>query len=151
MMSMPQLSGSLSSTEREVRAAAAEQLREHLAEVDPDLREGFGEELLRRVVDLRDHVQQLLARIGQVVVLRFEKTITLLEFIVLLDGVEVDRAHVVELAGELGDDRVELGGIDVGRWLGRRALPVRRVASPLASSAGRPRRLSCTRSVFWKA
>ena len=55
-------------------------------------------------IDLRDDIQQFTPRIGQIGVLRFQKTIALLEFIVFLDGVEIHRTHVVELAGKIGDE-----------------------------------------------
>ena len=137
MMSMPQLSGSLSSRSDKIRAAAAEELREHLAEVDPHLRERVREELLRRAVDLRDDVQQLFARGGEIVVLRFEKTVALLEFVVFVDGVEIDRAHVVELTGQLGDDRFELRAIDVGRGSARSVASGSAIGSAVGVILGR--------------
>ena len=91
--------------QHEVGFAAAEELGEHLAEVDPDLLEGLREKLLGRLIDLRDDVEQFAARVRQVGVLRFEEGVTLLEFVVFLDGVEIHRAHRVELARQLGDDR----------------------------------------------
>ena len=46
MISIPQLSASFSSIKRQIGAAAAEKLGKHLAEVDPHLRECFGEKFL---------------------------------------------------------------------------------------------------------
>ena len=92
---------------------------------------------------------------GEVVVLLFEETVALLEFVVLLDGVEIDRPHVVELAGQIGDDRFELGCIDFsgGRRRSSRASasePRPEASSSASSTRGVTARFNCTRSVFWK-
>ena len=113
MMSMPLFERVVFIEQREVGATAAEEFGEHLAEVDSHLREGFREKLLRRLVDPRDHVEQFAARVGQVGVLRFEESVALLEFVVFVDGVEIHRAHRVELAGEFGDDRAHLRLVDL--------------------------------------
>ena len=144
--------------QRKIRAPAAEQLRKHLAEVHPHLRERLGEELLRRLVDSRDHVEQLLARGGEIVVLRLEKTMTLLELVVFLHGIEIHRPHVVELARELADHRFELRGIDfcsrgrcprlVWRVASYRAAGDSVPGSTVSSPAGVLRRFNCARSVF---
>ena len=115
MMSMPQLSGSFSSSKREIGAPAAEKFGEHFAEVDPHLRERFGKKFLGRLVDPRDHVEQFPARVCQVGVLRFEESVALLEFVVFVDGVEVHRAHRVELAGQLLDDFSQSRFLEFGR------------------------------------
>ena len=88
----------------EVGAAAAKKLGEHFAKVDPHLGERFGKELFGRLIDPGDHVEQFAARIRQVGHLCFEESVALFEFVVFLDGVEVDRSHRVELAGHLLDD-----------------------------------------------
>ena len=40
--------------------------------------------------------------------MRFEKTVALLQLVVFVDRVEIHRAHVVELARQLGDDLLEV-------------------------------------------
>ena len=72
---------------------------------------------------------------GQIVVLRFEKTVALFELVVFVDGVEIDRAHVVELTSELGDDLRETGVVvlawrsDFPGLLARGSVPTFLVAS----------------------
>ena len=53
---------------------------------------------------MRNHIEQFAARIGEIVVLSFEKFVAFVELVVLLHGIEIDRAHVVELAREISDD-----------------------------------------------
>ena len=115
MMSMPQLSASFSSSSVEIGAPAAEELGEHFAEVDPHLRERFGEKFFGRLVDPRDDVEQLAARVREVGVLRFEEGVALLQLVVFVHGIEVHRPHRVELAGQLVDDFAELRFVEICR------------------------------------
>ena len=82
--------------EDEVGFAAAEDLDKHVAEVVSDLDEGLHEHLLGLGVDAIDHLGQLALGFHQVVILRAEEGVALLCLLVLVDGHEVDRAHVVE-------------------------------------------------------
>ena len=105
MTSMPDSSGSSSSEQHEVGLAFfAEEFLEHLAEVDPDLGEGFGEQALGFRVDAFDDFEQLGFRGDEVVVLVLEEVVAFFEFLEFLDGVEVDRAHGIEAAFDVGDD-----------------------------------------------
>ena len=143
--------------QRKIGAAAAEQFREHLAEIDPHLRESFREQFLGRAVDPGDDVEHFAAGRDQIVVLRFEETVTLLEFVVFVHGIEVDRAHVVELAGQVRDDLLETSP----RWwiwpLGGRDLAVADFGVPPSAVSGScrldpsARRLVTTLNVFWNA
>src|SRR5205807_802401 len=101
--------------ENKIGAPAVEKLAEHLAEIDPDLLEGFCEKFLGRAVDPCDHVKDLAARGDEIAVLRFEKTVALFEFVVLVHGLEIARPHVLELPGEIGDELFEILRIWVDR------------------------------------
>src|SRR5207253_10085329 len=83
--------------QRQVRAPAAEKFCEHFAEVDSYLGKGFAKQLSGGVVDLRNHIEQFATRIGEIVVLCFEKFVSLFQLIVLMNSIKVYRAHVVEL------------------------------------------------------
>ncbi len=85
----------------------AEELFEHLAEVDFDLREGLGEEAFGLGVDAVDDFEQLGFRGNEVVVLVLEEVVAFLEFLELFDGVEVDGAHGVEAALDVVDDGLD--------------------------------------------
>src|SRR5205814_6966178 len=94
--------------QRQVRAAATEEFREHFTEVGSHLRKGFAEQLSRSRVDLRNYIEQLAARICKVIILFFEKLVPLLQFIVLMNGIKVHRAHIVELARKILDELFEV-------------------------------------------
>ena len=142
MMSMPQLSGSFSSSSDKVGAAAAEQLGEHFAEIDPHLRESFGEKFLGRAVDPGDDVEQFAARGRQIVVLGFEETVALFQFVVFVDRVEIHRTHVVELAGEFGNDLREISTSSTLAALRELRLRRQLLSSRRASPPSLSRRLS---------
>ena len=55
-------------------------------------------------IDARDDVEQLAPRIREIGVLRFEKFVTLVEFIILVDSVQIYGTHVVQLGSEFGDN-----------------------------------------------
>ena len=93
--------------EKEVGLTTAEELGEHLLEVQTDLLEGLGEELPGGLVDARNRLQKFLLGVHQVGVLLFEESVALLEFVVFLDGVEVHRAHRVDPLGEFGNDGLD--------------------------------------------
>ncbi len=82
----------------------AEELLEHLAEVDADLGEGFGEQALGLGVDALDDFQQLGLGVDEVVVLVLEEIVAFFELVEFFDGVEVDGAHGVEAALDVGYD-----------------------------------------------
>ena len=94
--------------QRQVGASAAEEFGKHFRKVDPHLGKGFGKQFLGRRIDLRDHVEQFAARIGEIVVLGFEEFVSLFQLVVFLYGFEIDRTHVVELAGEIGDQVLQV-------------------------------------------
>ena len=87
----------------QVCAPAAEELAKHFAEVHTHLCERLSEQLPRGRIDLRNHVEQFAARICEIVILPFEEFVAFLELVVLMDGIEIDRAHVVELATKIGN------------------------------------------------
>ena len=93
---MPLSSTSFSIRQNQVRLAAAEDLGEHRAEILADFFKRFGEHLPRLHVDAVDDFQQLRLGLNQIVVLLGQKLITLLGFLVFLDGHEIHRADFVE-------------------------------------------------------
>ena len=87
----------------EVRLAALEERREDLLEVGPDLLEGLAEELACRPVDLLDGLQQVLARLQQIVPLLLEELQPRLLFVVLVECDEVHRPDLLELLLPFGE------------------------------------------------
>src|ERR1019366_6056034 len=98
-------------------AAAPEQRVERVLEVLAYLREGDLELPLRGLVDLVDRGDELGLRLAQVVALRPQEVVALLELRVLLDGDEVDGPHAAHLLAQGVDlrlDRVPVGGLERG-------------------------------------
>ena len=92
---------------------AAEERLERVFEVPFDLLKRHAELLLRGLVDLVDGFEQIGFGAGEIVALRFEKIVALLEIGVFLDGHEVHRAHADEALAErvdLGLDRIPKRG-----------------------------------------
>ena len=89
--------------QHEVSLAPLEHLGEQRAKVVPNLLKGGLEHLRGLGVDLLNHLEQLLLGLDEIVVLRGKKFITLLGFLVFLNGDEVDRAHAVDAVLQLGD------------------------------------------------
>src|SRR5206468_9988881 len=87
----------------QVCAPPAKELFEHFTEVDPYLSKGLAEQLFRSRVDLRNHIQQSATRIGKVIVLRFEKLVSLFQFVVLVNSVQVNWPHVIELRSKVAN------------------------------------------------
>ena len=83
--------------QRQVRAPAAEQLGKHFAEIRSHLIKRFGKQFPGSEIDSRDHVEQLVSRIGEIGILPFEKFVTLFQLVVLVDSIQINRAHVIEL------------------------------------------------------
>ena len=71
--------------------------------MDPYLSKGLAEQLFRGRVDLRNHIQQFATRIGKVIVLRFEKLVSLFQFVVLVNSVQVHWPHVIELRSKVAN------------------------------------------------
>src|ERR1051326_4641595 len=95
--------------QRQVRASATEKLREHFTKIDSHLSKRFAEYPSGGRVDLRNHIQQLAPRIFKIGVLCLEKLVSFFEFIVLLNGLEIYRAHVIELRAKIGDELLKIG------------------------------------------
>ena len=86
-------------------ALLAEEFLEHVAEVDLRTWAKVSEkQALGFLVDALDDFEQLGLRGDQVVVLVAQEVVAFLEFLELLDGIEVDRAHRIEAALDVGDD-----------------------------------------------
>ena len=94
--------------QRQVCAPAPEEFSEHFAEIGSDLGKGFTKQLSGGRVDLRNHIEQLAARICQVSILRFEKFVSLFQLIVFMNSVEVHRTHVVELGAKIGNQFLKI-------------------------------------------
>src|SRR5204863_4765430 len=89
------------------RGAAAEQGREHAAEVLVDLAERLLQQLARLEVDLADRVFQRADRLLQIGVLRVEELLALARTAELLERGQVDRAERGDLAAEAIDLRLQ--------------------------------------------
>src|SRR5207302_10235264 len=63
-------------------------------------------------------LEQLSARRREIVVLRFQEAMAFFELIVLVNGVEINRAYVVELARQIGNHLWQIGAgrIDIASW-----------------------------------
>jgi hypothetical protein len=90
-------------------AFLAEEFLEHVAEVEAHLGEGFGKAALGFLVDALDHGEQLGLGVDEIIVLVAEEIVALLEFIVFLDGIDVDGAHGLDLALEVVDEGLDMG------------------------------------------
>src|SRR5207244_3527915 len=92
-------------------APAAEQLGKHFTEIRANLFERVGKQFSCSGINARDHVEQLAPRIRKIGVLRLEKFVTLLKFVVLVDSVQIYRTHVVQLAPKFHDEffQIDLG------------------------------------------
>ena len=64
----------------------------------------LGEEALGFDVDSVDDFEKFGLRVDEIVVLVFEEIVAFLQFIELLDGVQIDWAHCVEAAFDIGDN-----------------------------------------------
>ena len=102
--------------QRQVCTPAAEEFCEHFAEVGLHLRKGVIKQFSGRRVNLRNHIEQLAARICKIIILCFEKFVALFEFVVLMNSIKVHRAHVIQLALEFFNEL-----FDIWRSKSRRA------------------------------
>ena len=100
---MPLSSGIVLVEQRDAGAAAAEQRREGLLEVGVDGGERVAEARVRGLVDALDGFVGLRDRVDQVLALRGQEGVALIELGELLDGHHVDRAELVDLRAQLGD------------------------------------------------
>ena len=96
----------------QISTAAAKHFGKHLAKIRPHFCKCVCEKLLGGRIDPGDHIEQFTPRICQVRVLRFEKAMAFFQFIILLDGIEIDRSHAVELTRQL---RYQFLKIIIGR------------------------------------
>src|SRR4029077_7625199 len=101
----------------QVCASAPEELFEHFTEADPYLSKSLAEQLPCSRVDLRNHIEQFATRIGKVIILRFEKAVSLFQFVVLMNGIQVHGAHVIELCPKVANQLIEIGVREVDRVL----------------------------------
>ena len=108
LISMSQLSTSLAGLERELRLAAAEELREGLAEALVYRGELAGEYSSHFPGYVGNYTQQLIFRLLHVVALGGEELVALADARVLVDGAEVRRAEGAHLLLELGYAAVRL-------------------------------------------
>ena len=127
--------------EDEIRLTSAEELGEHDLEVIPDLVEGIGKEFLRGAIDLADHLQQLGLRVDEVGILLLEEDLALFEFLVFLNGLDIDGAHGVEALCEFLDDLFDARPVNALRLnrqhgLGLRNKIVARLRRPLFGRSG---------------
>src|SRR6266567_4436545 len=120
--------------QRQVRAPAAEEFREHFPKIDSHLGKGFAKQLSGGGVDLRDHIEQLATRICKIIIWRFEKFVSLVQLVVLMNSLEVYRAHVVELRAKIRDDFLKINVAEVDRVL-RTRWQIRRGFAAICSIA----------------
>src|SRR5262249_3546383 len=93
--------------QRQIRAPAAAQLGKHFTEIHPNLLKRVGKQFSCSGINARDDVKQLASRIREIRVLRFEKFVTLLKFVVLVDSIQIYRTHIVELCSKIGDQLLQ--------------------------------------------
>ena len=96
----------------------AEEFFEHVAEVDADLGEGLGEAALGLLVDALDDGEEFGFGGDEVVVLIAEEVVAFFEFVVFLDGVDVDRAHGFDLTLEILDEDFDVVPVRFARHVG---------------------------------
>src|SRR5436190_15633008 len=96
----------------QARGAAAEQDREHAAEVVVDLVERRLQQLARLEVDLPDRVLERGHRLGQVGALRVEEALSLARLAELLERREIDGAERLDVAVERVDPALQTGELD---------------------------------------
>jgi hypothetical protein len=82
-------------------------------EVEAHLGEGFREAALGFFVDALDYSEKLGLGVDEVIVLVAEEIVALLEFVVVLDGIDIDGAHGLDLALEVVDEGLNVGPV----WL----------------------------------
>ena len=90
--------------QRQIRAPAAEQLGKHFTKIRANLFKRVGKEFPCSGIDARDDVEQLAPRIREIGVLRFVTFVTLLEFIELVDSIQIYGTHVVELGSKFSNN-----------------------------------------------
>ncbi len=109
--------------EFEVGFTAAEDFREHIAEVFADALECFDEHGAGLGIDAGDDLVEFVFGGDEVVVLLGEELEALFSFFVFLDGDHIDGAHIAEAFFEfcdLGGDGFPIrGGAVLGHFLGR--------------------------------
>ena len=81
-----------------------EEFLEHVAEVHPDLLEGFAEHLAGVAIDPVDHAEELFLGVLEILHLLEVETVGLFQLFELLDRVEIDRSHRIEPGAEFADD-----------------------------------------------
>ena len=113
--------------EHQIRAATAEQIREHLLEIGAHLVECFGEHLTRLLVNAGDHLFQLGLGVHQIFVLRVEEIEALFDLLIFVDCHQVHWPHAVDLVLHLLDFRPDDfpvgGGVGLGvGFIGRDGL-----------------------------
>src|SRR5439155_5253441 len=86
--------------------------------------------------NLRNHIEQLATRIGEIVILRVEKLVSFFQLVVLVNGIEVNRTHVVELRAKIRDDFLKINVAEVDRVL-RTRWQIRRGFAAICSIARR--------------
>ena len=96
------------------REQVVEQVREMLAHVG----EGRCEHALDLDVDRLDHPEQLATRLADVVELRIEECVTLLQFVELLERERIDRTEQAQLAVEVAHLRRRVHAFGQRRHLG---------------------------------
>ena len=95
--------------EVEPRMAAAEQFFKDLLEVVVDLLEARREQLFHLAAQFSDHAGQLALGLFDVRDLGFQEVVTFLDFLIFLDGADVDVAQTADLAADLGHAAAQLG------------------------------------------
>ena len=131
-MSMPLSSGSDSSSSMMPALPPPNSVENVAWKFVVDRGERFAEARVRRFVDLADRLVGLRDRVDEVLVLRGQEDVALLELLRLLDRHHVDRAHALDLFAQLGD-RLFRGHLD-------RFDAVRPVRNAVRAGVGRLRR-----------